>query len=116
MKRLVAVCIIILSVTMAFATEPKAAKKASSAQIEGTIVDFATGEALAGVALTIKDNGLKTYTDLDGKFQITGIENGTYSIDVNYVSYKSVTLKNIQASKSEVKVKVELEPATGEAL
>ena len=103
------VSILLLGITFSSATEPVSTKKISRTQIAGTVVDSSTGEALAGVCLTMKDKGIKTYSDLDGKFEIQGVEPGVYEIEIDYVSYKTVTLKEVTANTPDVKVKVELE-------
>jgi hypothetical protein len=40
-----------------------------------------------------------------------GVVPGTYDIDIDYVSYKDVTLKNVTANSSDVELKVELKSA-----
>ncbi len=74
---------------------------APSAIISGTIVDHETGEALAGAAITIEGTDSKTYSDLEGKFNFNGLKQGTYTLKVDYISYKETTLKNISVNGKE---------------
>jgi len=114
MKKVLFVFAVILSVARVSATEPESEPKAIKAtnQIEGTIIDHQTGEALAGVCLKLQGSEKKTYSDLKGNFKIEGVTPGTYDIDVDYVSYKDITLKSVSATSSDVKLKVELESAS----
>lgn len=110
MKKLATIFLIVFSVTMAFASEPEAKNpmSAKTSQIEGKVVDGITGEALVGVCLKVIGKDMKTYSDLDGNFLIEGVEQGTYDIKIDYVSYQDITLKSVSANSTDVKLKVEL--------
>ncbi|MDA3821408.1 MAG: carboxypeptidase-like regulatory domain-containing protein [Bacteroidales bacterium] len=116
MKKLITIIVLALFMPLIFATEPvsKSPVLVSSSQIEGQIIDGSTGEALVGVTLKIKGSSEKIYTDLDGRFKISDLSSGTYDIDVNYVSYKGITLKNISTSSPEIALKVKLESVSSE--
>jgi len=113
MKKALFVLILALSISQVRADEPVKTEPAAKAtnQIEGKVVDHLTGEALAGVTLKLSGSLEKTYSDLDGNFRFKGITTGTYDIEVDYVSYKDVTLKNVSTASSDVVIKVELESA-----
>jgi hypothetical protein len=79
-------------------------------KIEGKIIDHATNEALAGVALKLQNSNEKVYTDLDGNFVIEGImPDVSYNIDILYLSYQGITLENLSTKDNALKLKVELE-------
>lgn len=113
MKKLLLILIVALGIVNVQANEPEVKNPAAvnAVKIGGKVTDHLTGEALAGVSLTLKGSGLKTYSDLDGNFKIEGVSPGTYDIVVDYVSYKKTTLTEISTSTSSVKLKVELESA-----
>lgn len=112
MKKVIFMIALILAVATVSADEPESkSPPVKSSQIEGQVIDFRTGEALVGVSLKIKGSEIKTYTDLKGKFKMEGIVPGTYDIDIDYVSYKDITLKNVTANSSDIELKVELESA-----
>lgn len=114
MKKLLVVLVLALSICNVWATEPegKPAAAVKSTQIVGKVTDVATGEALVGVSLKLNGFDSTTYTDLEGNFKIEGVTPGTYNIDVDYVSYKNVTLTEVSTSSSNVNLKVELESVT----
>ena len=113
MKKLLVVLVLTFSITSARASEPEvaiaASVEATSIHIGGKVCDVVTGEALVGVSLRIKGSEKKTYTDLNGKFRLEGVAPGTYDIEVDYVSYKNITLKQLASSTSSLNLKVELE-------
>jgi hypothetical protein len=99
-----------VSTAMADEPEKNAPVVKTTAQIEGKVIDHITGEALVGVSLLLSGSDVKTYSDLDGNFKFDGIATGTYDIEIDYVSYKDVTLKQVTTESSDVKLKVQLEP------
>jgi len=111
MKKLLVVLVLALSICNIWASEPdgKASAATKSNQIIGKVIDVVTGEALVGVSLKIDGTDNKTYTDLNGNFKIEGVTPGTYNIDVDYVSYKNITLTDVATSSSNLNLKVELE-------
>lgn len=113
MKKALVLLAIVFSVSQVGASEPegKSVPKAKTNQIEGVVIDHLTGEALVGVSLKLKGSEETTYTDLQGNFKIEDVTPGTYDIEVDYVSYKDITLKSVSTASSDVKVKVELESA-----
>jgi hypothetical protein len=111
MKKLLVVLVLALVLSNIWAIEPegKVVPAKNSTQIAGKVTDGTTGEALAGVSLKIKGSDITTYTDLDGNFKIEGVTPGTYNIDVDYVSYRDITLTEISTSSSNLNLKVQLE-------
>jgi len=112
MKKLIIAMALTFGMLYVNAEEPlkeSTVKKTEYKSIEGKITDHFTGEALAGVSLKIKGVEKKIFTDLDCNFSIQGVEPGIYDIEIDYVSYKDVTLKSVSTSDSDVKLKVELE-------
>lgn len=67
----------------------------SQATVTGKVMDFQSGEALAGATVNIEGTNLIAYTDLDGNFTFPSLKPGTYTIKVCYISYKPSLLENI---------------------
>lgn len=111
MKKLSLVVLIVFSFAMTFANNGNVETGSSNAtkQIHGKVIDKTTGEALAGVAIKLQGTNGITFTDFEGNFSINGITAGTYDLNVMFVSYQTVTLKEINANNSEVVLKIELE-------
>jgi len=114
MKKVLIVLALVMSISQVRADEPEKDMPLAKAttQIEGKVIDHMTGEALVGVTLKLSGSEKKTYSDLDGNFKFDEISTGIYDIEIDYVSYNDVTLKSVSTASSDVKIKVQLEPAT----
>lgn len=79
--------------------------------IKGTIKDKTSQEALIGATVQITNTTIGTVADFDGNFELPGLKNGNYSLEIKYVSYKSITLNNIEVKgDTPVELTIGLEP------
>lgn len=62
--------------------------------LHGTITDGTTKEPLMGATIRLEGTSFGGYTDMDGKFTITGIPKGVYTVVISYVSYKTERIPN----------------------
>lgn len=86
----------------------KSANATVSTTISGTITDLNTGEAIPGAQVTIRGTELKVYTDFDGNFNFEDVASGTYNLEVSYISYDDVLVKEINTCKeNELSIKLE---------
>lgn len=72
-------------------------------QLKGVVTDKSSKEALIGAVVTAvknnskaNDNELKTVTDIDGNFTLSGLKDGTYTLYINYVGYKTQQIDGVQ--------------------
>lgn len=72
------------------------------AQVRGTITDKLTKEPLEGATILIQEIAKGAYADEEGKFEISGVPAGSYTIIISYVSYVKDTLRNIGIEKGKV--------------
>ncbi len=78
--------------------------------ISGKIVDKKTGETLPGVNVILKGTYYGAATDINGNFSISGINPGTYNLEISLIGYKSVQFTSYQISSGQnKKIDVELE-------
>ncbi len=68
---------------------------AQTGSISGTITDAKTNEALIGANVIIKGTQIGAATDIDGKYTISGVKPGTYSVVLSFVTYKADTINNV---------------------
>ena len=61
--------------------------------ISGVIVDGSNEEPLIGASVSIKGTTNGALTDLDGKFMINNLSDGSYTLVMSYVGYEDKTLK-----------------------
>lgn len=80
--------------------------------IFGEVLDFNTGETMAGVTVKIEGTDLKTYTDLDGNFEFNGMMPGDYNLVFSFISYNNSLVEQLEVEQSESKsLKVKLQEA-----
>lgn len=56
--------------------------------VSGKVLDKITGEALAGVKVSVHGYDKSTYTDFEGNFEIDGVRPGNVELNTSYISYK----------------------------
>ena len=69
--------------------------------IRGPIYEDATGDPLYGVTVVITGTTNGSITDFDGKFDIS-VDPGTYSIQASFVSYRTITINELEVKPGEV--------------
>ena len=116
-KALIFTVLVLFASINIFASNDKTDKKsenklnnstAAVTMLSGTIIDQITGEALAGVKVVIEQTNQVVYTDLDGNFVFQAVKPGQYNIDVNYISYETVSIKNVNVETPANSVKIGL--------
>lgn len=73
--------------------------------LKGTVTDKATRETLVGVTVVIKGSAKGAATNIDGEYTISNIKAGTYSIQINYIGYKTVLLTGVKITENETVIK-----------
>lgn len=78
--------------------------------LSGTVKDAANGDDLPGVNIILKGTYYGAATDVKGRFKIDGISQGTYTVEISLIGYKTnqYTGLLIEAGKTkELNVKLE---------
>lgn len=79
-------------------------------KLSGRVVDAKTGEGLPGAKITILGTKMDTSTDVDGNYQINGIPPGAYTVQVDFIGFKTTRKKGVKIKPGEIKqLKYELE-------
>ncbi|MEM1135341.1 MAG: TonB-dependent receptor [Bacteroidota bacterium] len=71
--------------------------------IRGSVIEDATAEPMFAVTVVIKNTTTGASTDFDGKFEIKA-EPGNYTLQVSFVSYKTLFIENVEVKAGEVTV------------
>ncbi len=71
---------------------------AQNGKIEGTVTDAKTGDALPGVNIMLKGTYYGAASDFDGKFVITNISPGIYTLEVSFIGYKTMQYTGTEVS------------------
>lgn len=63
--------------------------QAASSTIQGFVKDANTGDGLPGATVLLKGTSMGASTELNGHYRIKGVPEGTYTVRVSYIGYKS---------------------------
>ncbi|MGM0546085.1 MAG: TonB-dependent receptor domain-containing protein [Bacteroidota bacterium] len=106
-KKLAALAFVFCSFTTLVIAQSDAGK------ITGTIVDAKTGETVIGANVAIEGSTKGAATDIDGKFSIAGIDSGSYTLIVSFISYTKKTITDVTVESGETtSLNISLEPQT----
>jgi len=64
---------------------------AQSGTLTGTVTGAETGETLPAVNVVLVESMKGASTDADGKYTITNITPGTYTVEVTYIGYSTIS-------------------------
>jgi hypothetical protein len=115
MKNIILSLIFVAFIGIAYADNEGTTSTASeSAPVEmvslsGTVIDFASGEVLTGVEVTVEGTDIKVYTDFDGNFEIDNVTPGNYNIIASYISYEKSLIENFEANTQNKEVDIKLQ-------
>ena|SRR5712692_8400399 len=73
---------------------------AQAAEIKGKITSVVGGEGLGRVQVSVLEAGVATTTSVDGAFVIQNLAPGNYTLRLNAVGYRLVTLRKAPVTSS----------------
>ena len=85
-----------------FSSQVLYAQTETTGSIEGVITDKVDKETLPGVNVIIKGTTFGDATDENGKYSISKIRPGEYSIQISFIGYETVLLTGIKVKAGEV--------------
>jgi TonB-dependent receptor len=92
-KKVLLLSLMILHITLSFALD--------KGTIRGQVFDKNTGEAIIGALVGIEGSPIATTTDFYGNYTLQ-IEPGTYNLNISFISYETITIRDVQVSLNEV--------------
>lgn len=69
---------------------------AAAINVKGTIKDSKSKEPLIGATIQVMGSTIGAVTDLDGNFQLEGIPDGLYDLQIKYVGYKTSVRRKVK--------------------
>ncbi len=99
--------VVLLLISGVGGTSYAVAQDASSEAVEqpgaivGVVVDAQQGEPLPGANVSIKGTTTGTSTDLNGRYQLKGLEPGTYDVQVSFVGFQQKTVTGVEVRAGE---------------
>ncbi len=86
-------------------------------KIRGRVVDANSDDPLVGVNVIVDGTNMGASTDLDGYYNLIGLNPGTYSIRVSYISYASMLITDVKVMvdlSTEINFELQSEVLEGE--
>ena len=78
--------------------------------VSGTVTDASSGDALSGANVYIAGTDLGSATDADGKYNITNVNAGSYTLVISFLGYSTKNL-NIDVSNADLTENAQLNPS-----
>ncbi len=72
--------------------------------LKGVVSDDKNGEPLPNVGITLVGTYISTVSDFSGKYSISGIPSGDFSIKVQVIGYGTKVINGVRLKKGETKV------------
>jgi TonB-dependent receptor len=87
-------------------------------QIEGVVTESTTGELLPGANIVVMGTNIGAASDISGKYHISKVPPGTYTLRVTYIGYKTkeLTVKVTPGDKVTTDVELEYAAIEGEVI
>ena len=92
-------------------TETTISNPVPAVSLSGKVIDLNSGEALAGVEVTIEGSSQKVRTDLDGNFKISNLKPGEYNLIASYISYNKSFIEKLEVGKLNQTLDIKLHSA-----
>lgn len=64
--------------------------------LKGRVKDRQSNEPLIGATVQVVGSSVAAVTDVDGNFQLTGLRDGIYDIEIKYVGYKTAVKRQVK--------------------
>ena len=64
--------------------------------VKGRVKDRQSNEPLIGATVQVVGSSVAAVTDVDGNFQLTGLRDGIYDIEIKYVGYKTAVKRQVK--------------------
>lgn len=95
----IALLLLLSGSLLSFATEPDGRKIGA---IKGTVVDKDNKEPLIGATVKVEGQGKGSITDLDGHFEIEGVDAGEVTLIISYISYNTLKVEELVIKANEI--------------
>lgn len=86
--------------------------RAQTGAVTGRVTDADTGEPLPGVNVVVEELATGAATDVEGRYTISGLRPGTYTLRASFVGYEDQTQAVVVRAGETVEVNFALQPTT----
>ncbi len=91
-----------LALVMLFTPRAVVGQEAKGGVIKGRVFDQLTNKPLSGANVLIVGTDKGTTTNAEGRYRITDVKPGIYSLQVSYLGYKAKRVSDIEVTKARI--------------
>ena len=70
--------------------------------VKGCVKDRQSNEPLIGATVKVVGSSVAAITDIDGNFQLSGLKDGIYDIEIKYIGYKTAVKRQVKIEDNKV--------------
>ena len=70
--------------------------------LKGRVKDSQSKEPLIGATVKVIGSDIASVTDIDGNFQLSGLKDGIYDIEIKYIGYKTAVKRQVKIEDNKV--------------
>ena len=70
--------------------------------VKGCVKDQKSKEPLIGATVKVVGSNIAAVSDIDGNFQLSGLKDGIYDIEIKYVGYKTAVKRQVKVEDNKV--------------
>ena len=83
----------------------------TTGKVAGKVEDKNSGEPIIGATIIIVGTSLGAATDIDGHFTILNVPPGTFDIQVSFIGFRKVLVRNVRVSIDQTaRIDISMEP------
>jgi hypothetical protein len=75
---------------------------AQNGTIKGTVTDATTGETIYGANVMLEGTTIGASTDMEGKFTLSNVKPGTYTLLVSFITYTTARVADVQVGSAQI--------------
>lgn len=70
--------------------------------VKGRVKDRQSQEPLIGATVQVVGSNVAAVTDIDGNFQLSGLKDGIYDIEIKYIGYKTAVKRQVKIEDNKI--------------
>lgn len=87
---------------MSFVTVQAFGADIADVDLKGRVKDSQSKEPLIGATVKVIGSDVALVTDIDGNFQLSGLKDGIYDIEIKYIGYKTAVKRQVKIEDNKV--------------
>ena len=87
---------------MSLMAVPSMGADITDVDVKGRVKDRQSQEPLIGATVQVVGSNVAAVTDIDGNFQLSGLKDGIYDIEIKYIGYKTAVKRQVKVEDNKV--------------